>query len=206
VLGCHREHAVENHTEAPAGGELVHQPPAPDTELDEGELTEPDPQADIKKGKPPGYFEVMQVWSDPQGHPDMWKTTGVAIDVGVTEACGIDDQEAYFGFDSAKLKDGAKDTLEQVAQCFEDGKVPDLKIVGHADPRGSDRYNKELGMSRADAVAEFLANQGVPREKLDVNSKGERKASQSEDEWPQDRRVDIRVDADADADNDNATR
>ncbi len=196
TAACASKYAPDNHTEAPAGGELVHQPPAPESEIDEGELQAPDPQADIKKGKPPEYYAIMKAWSDPQGHPEMWRTTGVAIDVSVSEACDLDGNEAYFGFDSAELKPGAKDRLGRIVQCYEDGKIPTLQIVGHTDPRGSDQYNKELGMSRAEAVASYLKDNGVPQEALDVNSKGERKANEAEDEWPQDRRVDIRVDAD----------
>lgn len=122
--------------------------------------------------------------------------TGVFIDARVASACGVHEPEAFFAFDSDELAPSARDTLELVAECLDDGALKDREVVlvGHADPRGSDEYNKELGMSRAQAVAGFLRQSGVPKTRIETKSAGERGASGDERGWPMDRRVDITLD------------
>ena len=46
------------------------------------------------------------------------------------------------------------------------------KIEGHTDIRGTESYNMVLGVRRAKAVKEYLANLGVPRTRLDIVSYG----------------------------------
>jgi peptidoglycan-associated lipoprotein len=131
---------------------------------------------------------------DPQDNT----ATGVYIDPKIARACGVQSPNTFFSFDSADLKPGARDTLERVADCLESGALRgnEVVLVGHADPRGSDEYNEELGMSRAEAVAAFLRRSGVPKTRIETESAGERGASDDASTWPRDRRVDIVLDAD----------
>ena len=94
-----------------------------------------------------------------------------------------------------------RDILAKVASCVNDGplKGKELELVGHADPRGSDKYNEELGMSRAEAVAAYLRDQGVAASQIEIQSQGEDAASDNPFEWPLERRVDIRVKNDVSA-------
>lgn len=67
-------------------------------------------------------------------------------------------------------------------------------MVGHTDPRGSDRYNDELGRSRAESVREYLVFHGVGPDTVEFLSMGEAGADESSPaEWPYDRRVDIHL-------------
>ena len=67
-------------------------------------------------------------------------------------------------------------------------------IVGSTDPVGSDQYNKELGMSRADAVRDYTSGQGVAAPRVETVSKGEAAADPSAPGgWPDDRRVTVRL-------------
>ncbi|HET6585196.1 MAG TPA: OmpA family protein [Nannocystaceae bacterium] len=121
--------------------------------------------------------------------------TGVYIDAKIASACGVHEPEAFFAFDSAEVTPSARDTLELVAECLEDGALNrEVVLVGHADPRGSDEYNEELGMTRAQAVAGFLRQSGVPKTRIETKSEGEDGASNDERGWPLDRRVDITLD------------
>lgn len=182
--GYHPDEVPENHAE-------VHQPAYRGGEVEHGELDEPDPQADIESAEPPG--RVGAAWSDPDGVPI--EVTAVVIDVGLADACGIDKAKAFFEYDSAKLDAEARQTVAEIAACFDEGPLDGqaLEIIGHADPRGTDAYNEKLGRSRAQSVADVLMNNGLSKRRLEVESHGEEHAHEDADKWPRDRRVDLRV-------------
>jgi outer membrane protein OmpA-like peptidoglycan-associated protein len=48
-----------------------------------------------------------------------------------------------------------------------------LTLIGHADERGPDDYNKDLSDRRAEAAKNFLVEQGVPADHLDTQGLGE---------------------------------
>jgi outer membrane protein OmpA-like peptidoglycan-associated protein len=120
--------------------------------------------------------------------------TEVLFDVYIIEVCSLDELRVYFPYDSAKLQ-GAGGKLAQLADCIASGplKAQNLKLTGHADPRGSESYNKELGKSRAETVADVLVSRGVARDRIALSSKGEKEASSQKSDWPHDRRVEVSV-------------
>lgn len=124
---------------------------------------------------------------------DKVSRTGVVIDRDLAKSCDLQDPETFFAFDSAALSPRTEQLLGKLADCVSKGKLAgrELELVGHADPQGSDAYNKELGMSRAESVAGFLREHGVDAAKIEVNSVGESGASEEIADWPLDRRVDI---------------
>ncbi len=89
----------------------------------------------------------------------------VDIDTKLAVMCGLPESKVFFKFDSAKLVPEAKERLQQIAACATTGpaKGKDLVVIGRTDPVGTDAYNKQLGMSRADSVAKSLPDQGVAR-------------------------------------------
>lgn len=69
-----------------------------------------------------------------------------------------------------------KEVLEKIAKNFEnhqqyDGKAL-LLVVGHADVRGSEAYNKALSERRSAAIRDFLVQQGVPDSEIHVQAMG----------------------------------
>ena len=126
--------------------------------------------------------------------PNNDTSSNIHIDDAIRKACGIDDQNAYFGFDSANISAGAAKPLDQVAVCFTTGplKGKKMQLVGHADPRGDGDYNFALGQSRADAVGKYLTGKGVGKEQVSSTSRGALDAVGSDEpSWAKDRRVDI---------------
>jgi len=72
----------------------------------------------------------------------------------------------------------------------------ELRVAGYADPRGTDAYNDELSLRRAECVAAVLANAGVPRERIHIEAHGktEAKAGPGDlDAYALDRRVTVRL-------------
>jgi len=122
-------------------------------------------------------------------------STGIRIDQNILTACAISTPRAYFEFDSSVVKAGDAGTLDAVAACFTTGalKGKSMSVIGHADPRGTDEYNQELGKTRAVAVEEFLVNKGVADEKVQTLSHGESEATDDPSEFAFDRRVDIQL-------------
>lgn len=121
--------------------------------------------------------------------------TGVAVDRELAKACDLQDAETFFAYDSSAISPRTDGLLSRLAECVSKGKLAgkELQLVGHTDPSGSDAYNEQLGMSRAESVAAYLRDHGVEASKIEVESVGERGASDEVADWPADRRVDIRA-------------
>ena len=122
-------------------------------------------------------------------------TTGVvSISDEIRRACGIADQDAYFSFDSSRLLSTDISPLDAVARCFTSGplKGKSLRLVGHADPRGSSEYNLTLGQGRADSVEGYLSGHGLGRGHMATTSRGSYDATGTDEAgWAKDRRVDV---------------
>jgi hypothetical protein len=71
-----------------------------------------------------------------------------------------------------------KAALDQLATQFKNyGSYEDnanLVIVGHADIRGSDRYNQALSERRAEEAENYLVSKGVPASELKIEAKGKK--------------------------------
>lgn len=126
--------------------------------------------------------------------PSSPTATAVHIDDAILKACGIAAPKAFFAFDSAKLRPGDMQPLDEVATCFVSGplKGRSLKLVGHADPRGEAEYNMVLGQSRADQVGSYLTQKGMEKAHVESSSRGAMDATGVDDKgWSADRRVDV---------------
>jgi outer membrane protein OmpA-like peptidoglycan-associated protein len=108
----------------------------------------------------------------------------------LTETAG----KVLFDFNKATLKPEAKNQLARVLQVLKDQPGAQVDIAGHTDGVGSDAYNMKLGKARADSVATYLVQNGVPRQNIRTESFGKRQpvASNANAEGrAQNRRVEI---------------
>jgi outer membrane protein OmpA-like peptidoglycan-associated protein len=78
----------------------------------------------------------------------------------------------YFPFDSWEITSEVQGRLDATANWMTRFPGYGLTIEGHTDIRGTESYNMILGVRRAKAVKEYLANLGIPRKRLDVVSYG----------------------------------
>jgi peptidoglycan-associated lipoprotein len=114
-------------------------------------------------------------------------------------ACGITTVESVkdtpkFDFDQNSILPEDRDVLARVAQCLTTGplKGRSIRLVGRADPRGSQEYNMALGERRSNAVIRYLGALGVGVPQMSETSRGALDATGSDEAaWRQDRRVDI---------------
>lgn len=49
-----------------------------------------------------------------------------------------------------------------------------LHITGHADAKGTDQYNQELGLRRAQSIQQYFESKGMPSDKIVIVSRGEK--------------------------------
>ena len=54
-----------------------------------------------------------------------------------------------------------------------------IKVIGNTDSDGSDAYNQKLSEKRAQAIMEFLINNGVKKERIEFEFRGEKKPVKS---------------------------
>lgn len=100
----------------------------------------------------------------------------------------------YFDFDTAEIKQEAREVLIAHARYLEDNPGINVRLEGHADERGTKEYNLALGERRANAVQRFLIVNGASRGQLETVSYGEEKPAvmgSNESAWAQNRRVEL---------------
>ena len=102
----------------------------------------------------------------------------------------------YFLGDSDELTDESKMVATQV--LAEIGKTPlvEVVIIGHTDTTGTQDYNDELSLSRANVVRDKLIKQGVEPNRIETAGRGERELmikTPDETTEPRNRRVEIDV-------------
>lgn len=125
--------------------------------------------------------------------------SGVAtgsVDGGAVSGTGVDQSLAtvfYFDFDQSLLKPESRVALKAHAANLV-ANPTNVRLVGHADERGTREYNMALGERRAKAVRDFLVLNGVDASVLEVISYGEERpavAMSNESAWAQNRRVEM---------------
>jgi outer membrane protein OmpA-like peptidoglycan-associated protein len=81
----------------------------------------------------------------------------------------------YFNYNSVKditYKKITKKVLRKLTMKLQE---PGSKIIitGHSDNIGSEEYNKQLGLERAEKIKQYLLKKGLPADMIEVSSMGE---------------------------------
>jgi peptidoglycan-associated lipoprotein len=155
-----------------------------------------DPKPPVIPAKPVETAPPATTTSAPASSDKM----AVNVDADIIKACNLKfeniEDAPKFDYDSEALTPGEKSVLEAIAKCLTTGPLKGraVDLVGRADPRGETEYNMTLGAKRARSVHQFLANLGVPGDKLHDTSRGEMDATGTDEAgWRKDRRVDVRL-------------
>jgi peptidoglycan-associated lipoprotein len=87
----------------------------------------------------------------------------------------LTDDKVKFGFDTSDLSPEGQAAIDQFAEQLKaQNKNVYIEIQGHTDNVGSDKYNEELGLLRAEAVRRYLNQKhGFPLHRINVISYGE---------------------------------
>jgi outer membrane protein OmpA-like peptidoglycan-associated protein len=104
-----------------------------------------------------------------------------------------------FIYNDAVFTSEGQKAAEQLAQHLLAQRSQAVSLSGHADERGTERYNLELSRQRLNAVADFLRTRGyagrldlMPKGKSEPFADADRRALSREDAYQLDRRVQIR--------------
>ena len=80
--------------------------------------------------------------------------------------------DVTFGFDRADIQPQFRGSLDDVARSLNAYPQTLIDVIGHADATGRADYNQNLSERRAGAVANYLIDRGVLRDRLYVEGRG----------------------------------
>ncbi|WP_417625651.1 OmpA family protein [Pararhodobacter aggregans] len=90
-------------------------------------------------------------------------------------------QDILFATDSYSVRPDLASMLRSVAQNINSYPLSIVYVTGHTDSTGSESYNQQLSLRRADAVAGVLIGAGVPGNRVQARGMGESQPVASND-------------------------
>lgn len=108
----------------------------------------------------------------------------------------MENKTVYFDFDESRLRPDTRRALDKAIDYLKKDSNKKLRLEGHCDERGTREYNLALGERRAKAVADYLALNGINRNRMELVSYGEEKPvalGSNEEAWAKNRRVELIV-------------
>ena len=99
--------------------------------------------------------------------------------------------EAFFDHDSAVLLSGGYTEIARIARVLNQYNQTMIEVGGHTDSTGSEQYNQQLSMRRAEAVKNALVQQGVNPARIRAVGYGESRPISSN--LAMNRRVEITI-------------
>ena len=77
-----------------------------------------------------------------------------------------------FEFNSSEAGSDARQYLDQLATALKDNTELHLRLVGHTDNVGSEKFNMRLSIARAQAFKDYLVQAGISPSRITVEGKG----------------------------------
>ncbi|MGY5847304.1 OmpA family protein [Salegentibacter sp. HM20] len=93
---------------------------------------------------------------------------GEGINVTFDESSGV-----YFDTDKYNINAKSRETLNKLADIFKEYPNSNILVEGHTDSTGSESYNLTLSKNRAQAVTNYLLDQGLSRGRFETKWYGE---------------------------------
>ncbi len=84
-------------------------------------------------------------------------------------------QPIYFDYDKAVIRSEYFDYLGRIVRVVNGHSDLRIKVTGNTDADGSDTYNDELSKRRAKAIIEYFVQQGISKDRIEIEFNGEKK-------------------------------
>jgi len=84
----------------------------------------------------------------------------------------IKNVKIYYDYDKSALREDALPILNDAVKALNKNPETDILITGNCDTRGTEAYNDKLGRKRADAVKNYMLDNGIPEERIRIVSRG----------------------------------
>jgi outer membrane protein OmpA-like peptidoglycan-associated protein len=82
-------------------------------------------------------------------------------------------QPIYFDYDKTEIKPEYQAFLKKMIRVVDGHSDLRIKVTGHTDADGSDAYNLDLSKRRAEALIQFFIANGLSRDRIEIDFKGE---------------------------------
>lgn len=99
-----------------------------------------------------------------------------------------------FLFDKTLLAPEAKGTVAAIIEEFSRRSAGEILVIGHTDQAGESQYNEELSRRRAEATRDLLVREGIPKDRIEIQWRGDREPlSSTGKQDARNRRVEVKV-------------
>jgi peptidoglycan-associated lipoprotein len=110
-----------------------------------------------------------------QAQPDSAAQAAAARAQAAEEARqrGVIAETINFDFNRSAIRADARSILDRKIEVLRTNTAYRIRIEGHCDARGTEAYNVRLGTRRANAVRQYLVDQGIAASRIETVSRGE---------------------------------
>ncbi len=101
--------------------------------------------------------------------------------------------EIFYDLDKSTLRAESKKALDGLIKTLNENPTITIKLTSHTDYRADDNYNLKLSDRRAKSVLDYLVANGIPKDRLTFEGKGEStpKAVENDEEYLPFKRGDV---------------
>lgn len=157
-------------------------------------VTETDDQHKEITAEPAAYLSSAELANQPTAVPEVLPESKSAVNVENSLA-EVEKMPAnsilHFADNQYALTEEHQETLKQHAQYLQANPGAVIELSGFSDSRGSAKNNYVISKKRAGIVAEFFISNGIPESQLSVNAYGESFPLNEENNWDENRRVEL---------------
>src|SRR5512133_1263118 len=119
--------------------------------------------------------KLLPVINAPEPAPAIPEQTTTADSLAKIYAAMPEKLSIYFEFNNAEFKNDQQtdSRIAEFKQWLEKYPGSKLSVTGHTDLIGTEAFNEDLAMKRAEVVGKYLESSGVSADRMLVESKGE---------------------------------
>ena len=96
-----------------------------------------------------------------------------ATDAAAAERLAFVPEPVRFAYDQSALDDNGRAQLTALGRHLQGSPGVKVRVVGHADERGTPEYNMSLGDERARVARDYLVRMGISTDRILTSSRGE---------------------------------